>query len=302
MGGTSMLVDQLIQQAKQYYKENNLNIPSNVVEYIANYPPGLSRQVLKSKYNLLCSNFVSQLNPSYSKALSAYDRALEECRRLKYILLTDSSELNNNRDKVRVKCSSCEYIHTTTISSLSGSKFGCLKCTSRNLPWYKRSTELDRIISDRLNGARVSPIPTSQTGFITIKHLDCGSEYTTQLLGVVSPNSKLRATCPNCRPTDRRVTYEGITFGSEFEYECFKVLKPLNPELQVPYNKYINTDRRWVCDFKVNDIWIEVSNFKLDYKNYFDNIENKRVVVESSGGMFFFVTSVKELKELVSLM
>lgn len=53
---------------------------------------------------------------------------------------------------------------------------------------------------------------------------------------------------------------------------------------------------------KIGTFWIEVSNFKTDYKNYFSNIEEKREVVEASGYDFFFVTSEAELKELVSLM
>jgi hypothetical protein len=121
-------------------------------------------------------------------------------------------------------------------------------------------------------------------------------------VGVVSPNSTLRATCPNCRPTDRRVVLEGITFGSDFESKCYLILKPKAPEIHIPYRKYLDTNRKWVCDFKVQDYWIEVSNFKQDYKGYFANIEEKRNVVESSGYTFLFVTSLKELEELVLLM
>lgn len=295
-------ISALIEKAKEYYSTNNFKIPNSVVEYIAKFPPGLSRQMLKDKYGILCSEFVKMLNPSYSKPLSAAERALVECSRLGYTLITDTTLLHNSRDKVSIECIECKTIHTTTITSLAGSKLGCPKCKSGNLPWHKRQEELDSIILSRLNGLRVSSIPRSQSGFITIKHLECNTEYTTQLLGVVSPNSKLRATCPNCRPSDRRVTYNGITFGSEFEYQCYKLLEPLNPEVQVAYAKYIDTNRRWVCDFKIASYWIEVSNFKVDYKGYFSNIEEKRVAVESAGYMFFFVTSIEELKELISLM
>jgi predicted HD phosphohydrolase len=98
------------------------------------------------------------------------------------------------------------------------------------------------------------------------------------------------------------VTLDGHTFGSQFEADCFKVLKKFNPELHVLYSKYLPTTRRWVCDFKIGDYWIEVSNFKQNYKNYFSNIEEKSAVVEANGGMFFFVQSLKELEEIASLM
>lgn len=112
----------------------------------------------------------------------------------------------------------------------------------------------------------------------------------------------MRATCPNCRPTDRRVVLDGITFGSQFEADCYTVLKSHNPELHVRYSDYFNTSRRWVCDFKIGKYWIEVSNFKQDYKNYFSNIEEKQALVESNDEYFFFVRSLSELKELVALM
>lgn len=185
---------------------------------------------------------------------------------------------------------------------MQGTKLGCPKCKSGNLPWHNRKVELVDICKDRLNAEIVSGIPNKQTGYVKLKHV-CGTEYETQLVGIVSPNSRLRATCPNCRTTDRRVIYDNITFGSAFEMECFIKLKHLNPEIHVKYSDYLETNRRWVCDFKAGNYWIEVSNFKIDYKNYFSNIEEKRSLVESyKDNVFFFVTSLKELEELISLM
>jgi hypothetical protein len=159
------------------------------------------------------------------------------------------------------------------------------------------------VLLDQFNSTLISSISPNQTGYITVKHIECSTEYTSQLVGFVSPTTKLRATCPNCRSSDRRVTNEeGITFGSQFELECYVILKPLNPELHVKYAEHFNTDRRWVCDFKIRDIWIEVSNFKQDFKNYFSNIEDKQTLVESNGDNFFFIRSIKELEEFVSIM
>ena len=294
-------INSVLNLIKEYYTTNNYQIPNKVSDYIENYPKGFSRQVLKSKYNVTTAQIVSLLNTEYAKPLSASERVLVEAKRLGYTLLSDLDLISNNRDKVELKCSDCEYIHTTTITSLSGSKLGCPKCKSGNLPWSSRKDELIKLIHDRLDSEIVSDIPSSQTGYIRMRHI-CGTEYTSQLVGVVSPTTTLRATCPNCRPTDRRVVLDGITFGSEFESKCYLILKHKSPELHVPYSKYLNTSRKWVCDFKINSYWIEVSNFKQDYKGYFANIESKRDVVESSGEEFFFVASLKELEELVSLL
>jgi len=291
-----------IELAQTFYKENNLPIPTNVVSYINRYPPGLSRQVLTSKYGIKASEFIKMLNPEYIKPLSAKERLSVEADRLEYEVISDITHITHNRQSITLKCKCCGHKHTTSISSLHGTKLGCPKCKSGNLPWHERYEELASICADRLNAAIVSNIPNNQTGYIKLKHL-CGTEYETQLVGVVSPNSFLRATCPNCRPTDRRVVEDDITFGSRFEADCYIRLKHLAPELHVKYSEYLNTSRRWVCDFKVGNYWIEVSNFKTDYKDYFSNIEDKRNLVESSGEhMFFFVTSLKELDELIYLM
>lgn len=294
-------INSVLDEIKKYYTSNNLNIPTNAVEYIANYPKGFSRQVLKTKYGLTTSQVVMMLNPTYRPPMVAKDRASVEATRLGYTLLTNQTLISNNRDIVLVKCNNCGYEHSTSITSMSGTKLGCPKCKSGNLPWNKRREELEQIAKDRLDSEVISGIPSNQTGYITLRHI-CGTEYTTQLVGIVSPTTTLRGTCPNCRPSDRRITIDGITFGSEFEYKCYLLLQPLSPELHVPYSKYLDTKRKWVCDFKVGVYWIEVSNFKQDFKNYFHNIEEKRDIVDSSGYVFLFVTSLKELEELISLM
>lgn len=294
-------INDLVKIAQSYYKDNNLPIPNNVVEYISSFPKGMSRQMLSSKYGIKCSEFIKYLNPLYEKPKDAKTRALLECERLRYTILTDMDTLSTNRDKVEIKCLDCGNIHTTTIISLQGTIKGCPLCKSGNLPWHKRQEELDILLLDRFGCKRVSNIPDSQNGLLTVIHLVCETEYTTQLVGLVSPNSPKRGSCPNCRDSDRRVVFEGITFGSQFELECYKILSSLNPELHVEYSKYIPTSRRWVCDFKIGDYWIEVSNFKQDFKGYFNNIEEKRQVVENAGFSFFFVTSTKELIDLVTL-
>lgn len=296
-------INSVLNSIREHYTSNNLDIPTKVSEYTENFPKGLSRQVLKTKYNITTSQLLTLLNASYIAPMPARDRVLVEATRLGYEVISDTKLIQHNRDKVSLRCKDCGYEHITSITSMQGSKLGCPKCKSGNLPWHSRKDELVNIARDRLDAEIVSDIPTNQTGYVTLRHI-CGTEYTTQLLGVVNPNSTLRGTCPNCRPTDRRVVVDNITFGSEFESNCYNIIKYKVPEIElhVPYSKYLPTSRRWVCDFKVQDYWIEVSNFKQNFKNYFDNIEEKRAVVESNGGNFLFVTSLKEMQELVSLM
>jgi Zn finger protein HypA/HybF involved in hydrogenase expression len=292
-------LQEAVDTALKFYIENNKLIPNSVVEYIKEFPKGMSRQAIQAKYGIKCSEFVKLLNPSYEKPMEASKRALVEATRLRYKLISDPNTLKTNRDKVSLECLDCGYIHTTTITSLSGSSLGCPLCKSGNLPWYSRKEELEDLLLENFNCELISPIPENETGYIKVKHLECGTEYTSQLVGMVHPNTINRGYCPNCRSTDRRVTLEGITFGSLFESECYKLLKVKNPELHIKYSEYFNTSKKWVCDFKIGNLWIEVSNFKTDYKNYFQNILDKEQLVESNGEYFFFIRSLKEMEDLI---
>jgi len=292
---------ELLTTIRNHYINKGLALPKNVSEYINNYPKGFSRQVLKSKYGLTCAELLSKLSDDYilKDPIAAL---LTCCTRLNYTLLTELDASYRSKSRIDVKCNSCGYINNTTLDSLRLSTKGCVKCTSGNLSWSMREQELKDILLENLGSELVSDIPSNQTGYITIKHLECGTEYTSQLLGIVSPNTRLRGTCPNCRSSDRRVTNEhGITFGSQFELDSYNILKHLKPEVHIEYKKYFNTDRRWVCDFKIGLNWIEVSNFKQDFKGYFTNIVEKERLVESNGHNFFFIRSLKELEEFASI-
>lgn len=296
-------LDSAVQLALKYYETQGIPIPNSAVEYLNSYPPGLSRQVLKSRFNVSTSDFVSKINPKYSKA-SAEDSLRENLTRLRFTM--DSIPANyKSKDSIKVKCLDCGYLHTTTLDSLRGSKLGCPKCKAGNLSWSKRGEELRTLLKSNFDVELISDIPSTQEGVISVRHT-CGTVYSSTLVGFVSPSTLNRATCPNCRTTDRRVTHNGITFGSQFEYECYKLMAPFSPEIQVPYSKHHSTSRLWVCDFvlRINDIryWIEVSNFKQDYKNYFSNIEDKRNFIEEHGDVFLFVTSIKEMKEVIELL
>lgn len=297
----NLTLEEAVSTAITFYIENNFKIPSSVVEYISCFPKGMSRQVIQARYGIKTSEFVKLLNPNYRKPLSAKERVLVECERLNYKLITDPESLSNNRDIVEVECIDCKYNHSTTITSLSGTILGCPKCKSGNLPWIKRQEELDSLILENYKCIRVSEVPTNEVGFLTLKHLVCGTEYTTQLVGLVHPNSKNRGTCPNCRSSDRRVTVNSITFGSQFEADCYTIIAHLNPELHVKYSDYFTTSKRWVCDFKIDNYWVEVSNFKTDYKNYFQNIKDKEQLVEANNNHFFFIRTLKEMEEFASL-
>lgn len=296
-------INEAIKKAKEYFKDTP---PKNVIEYMKDYPKGLSKTMLRTYYGVTTAEFVKLLNPEYENFLDedAFAQLTELCKQLNLRPTLPEgvsvSSYKKKKHRVVTECLLCGYKNETSWDSLRQCTKGCRACGSGNAAWSSRKEELELIIRDRLGGTLVSSIPDNQNLPVTIKCNCCSSEYSTLLVGVVSPQTKLRATCPNCRPTDRRVVYEGVTFHSQFELDIFQVLKKL-PGLRtsVYYRDEIETTRRWVCDFVFEDFLIEASNFKQDYKNYFQNIEDKRSAVVSSGKKFVFITSLKEANSFV---
>lgn len=291
-------INEAIKKAKEYFKDTP---PKNVVEYMKGYPRGLSKTMLKTYYGVTTAQFVKLLNPEYENFLDkdAFAELTEVCLglNLKPILPAgvSPSSYKKKTHRILTECLFCGYTNETTWDSLRQCSKGCRSCGSGNASWSSRKEELELIIRDRLDGVLISSIPANQYLPVSIRCNHCSSEYSTLLVGVVSPQTKLRATCPNCRPTDRRVVYEGVTYHSQFEFEVYQILKQL-PGLRtsVYYKDEVETTRMWVCDFVFEDFLIEASNFKQDYKNYFQNIEDKRSAVVSSGKKFVFITSIKE--------
>lgn len=295
------MLEVFITKALEHYKSKGKALPKSVTEYCDDFPKGCGRTALRENTGLTCSAFLKIINTEYIPPTKSIDKLYEEIEKKQLILLSDiNPSLFKRSDKIKVQCKRCSRVNITTLESLRGSVFGCKSC-GNNLQWSEREEELKNIISSRLDGELISSIPNNQTGYISIRCNKCCSEYTTQLVGVVSPNTELRATCPNCRSSDRRVTYKGKTFSSGFERDCYLLLEPWNPETHVLYKEYFDTTRRISCDFKISNIFIEVSNFKTDYKDYFSNIEYKRSLVGSDPNYsFFFLTSLDEVKDFIN--
>jgi DNA-directed RNA polymerase subunit RPC12/RpoP len=136
-----------------------------------------------------------------------------------------------------------------------------------------------------------------------LKCLTCSDVYSVRASALTNPQSDKQATCPNCRDSDTRVVFDEITFGSQFERDCYKLLRHLKPKLQQLYKDEFNTNRLWTCDFVVGDCWIEVSNYtkySQGYDSYLANIEAKEVVVTNSGKRFFYLTSLREVQDFIN--
>lgn len=296
-------VEELVEFLLEFYKDSK--IPSTSTEYIANYPKGFSRQVLKSKFNLTTSDVLTAINSEYKKPERVSKESLSKiASRLGYRLINFTG--NTSKTIVaNLECVDCGKKHSTTYESLRISRLGCRFCKSKNISYREAPERLEPHLL-RLNAELVSEIPKNQTGKVTLKHKLCGTEYTTLLVGVVSPNSAQRGTCPNCRTSDTRVAFEGTIFGSQFELDCFKLIKEYTNkiDLQVPYSTLIDTERRWTADFVINNNEIiEVSSFRpQDHPKYYTNIEEKVFELSKYPNLSInFFNSLKDLQTYLDI-
>lgn len=291
-----MKLPEAIEKAKVFYKD--IGVPNTVTEYMANSPPGLSRTTLKAKLDLTAGQFLSHIGSSYQEQVPTIDKLRELMKERKHVLLNKVDSCTKNTP-LSMECSKGHKFNTYW-GTYRITKVGCKACAS-NLELKYRKEEIDNRAS--LLGSKVLEYPESQQKRVHLKCLGCGEEYSILGVKLMNPNTDNEGTCPNCRITDTRVTFEGITFGSQFERECYKLLKHLNPKLQVRYSHTFNTTRRWVCDFVIGDVWVEVSSFRKDskgYNSYLSNIEEKREIVESHGLAFKYLTSLREVKDFIN--
>lgn len=292
-----MKLDEAIKIAKEYYQ--NKTIPKTVTEYMGDYPSGLSRTSLKSKLGLTAGQFLEKIGSSYTKMESTGSKLSNLAKARGHRVLSDVSTITKST-KVSLICSE-GHEFTTYWDSYVQCKTGCKSC-SGNLELYSRVEDLEnraKLLNVSLVG---KPTSGNQLNYLQLKCNICSEEYSCRIGRFLSPTSDKEGTCPNCRSSDTRVTYSGLTFGSQFERECFKLLEHKDPMLQVRYSDYFNTTRQWTCDFVIEDCWIEVSSFRKDsqgYDSYLKNINNKRDVVESGGKRFIYLTSLREVEDFI---
>ena len=297
-----MKVDkELVNTLTEYYKGN---YPKTTSEYVQNYPKGFSRQVLKSKYNLNCRDLLDYLN-NQEPQKTTLQKFLEGCesRGLEVLDKDIDSRTFVKNTKTKVRCLGCQSEFETYWDTLSQTKKGCKSCVGM-LEWAYRKNEIELLVASK--GYDILEMPSNITLHSSEKLVlrcgKCGSAFCQKLKEIKHPRTDNGGSCPNCRDTDRRVSYQGITFGSQFERDCYKVFESLdlleNLRLQVPY-KELNSERQWSCDFVYEDFWIEVSNFKIDYKNYLANIEEKREFISSKSKSFKFFSKVSDLRKFI---
>jgi hypothetical protein len=290
-----MKLEEAVSTCLKFY---GTEVPKTVSEYIANYPKGLSRQVLKGKFDLTTGQFLKLLGSSYQEPIATKDKFIKACaeRGLSIISIADYITKNTLVD---VQCNTCKDLFSTYWGTLSLTKIGCQNCAG-----CKKLSERPEFLqekADKVNSTVLS-VPENNADKIWLKCKGCATEYSITTTHLTNPSTDKTATCPNCRDSDHRVTHEGITFGSQFERECYKLLKHLQPKIQQRYSTCFPTSRQWTCDFVIGDYWVEVTSYTKNssgFATYSKNIEDKRALVESVGKSFIYLTSLREVRDFI---
>lgn len=291
-----MKLEEVIIKCKEFYGND---LPKTVSEYIANYPKGLSRQVLKKRYNLTTGEFLQVLGSSYIPLEPTKDKFLKKCI---VVGLTPRGvpRTMTKTTKVIVECQTCRDTFETYWDTLSQAEKGCRSCAGNKQLYLREGFLTEK--AEKVN-SKVVTLPKNNKDYMKLQCNVCDTIYSVQASKLTNPQTDKQATCPNCRDSDTRVVYEEITFGSQFERECYKLLKHLTPELQVLYKETFTTDRLWTCDFVIDDYWIEVSSYTKNsqgYGSYSSNIALKEDLVNSNGKHFIYLTSLREVNDFIN--
>jgi len=300
--------EEVFKKLRAYYL--NKKIPNTVTEYAKDYPPGYSRTMLKSSYDLTVSEVLYNINDTYIKSndsILAKNNLDEIVKKLNLTLL---NSYTNKHTKLEVRCNICNDINITTYDSIKLSKYGCRVCAN-NKPLTKESaiTKLkslsdrylineDTIISESINRSWLT------TNTIEFKCLDCNTVFTRNAsYCYYRGNNKM---CPSCNPSKvRPVTYKNITFNSTFEYECYKLLEEYNPITHFKYKSIIkNCTNQYVGDFLIANTIIEVTSYNANseydkFKKHTNTLSLKQDLAIKAGFSFYVIRSLPELENLI---
>lgn len=127
----------------------------------------------------------------------------------------------------------------------------------------------------------------------------CGLEWKVRPESLLRTNP--RARCPECFPRkvkktwSQTIDFEGITFSSAFEKDCYVLLSEKFGPSDITCQKLYLAHRRLTCDFYIAsiDTYIEVSTIKKVW--YLERIYQKRRLVDK----FFFASSLLELSSFL---
>lgn len=296
-----------------YLIDNNLEPPNNVSEYDSltarmhvYHRPTLSR------HGITCTELLRAINPDYIDAVTKASNGFDYYYRIADKLGLDAANISGIPDakfhqtcKLQITCRDCGFISELSGSSLNRRKNGCKRCSGA-AKWELRLQEYLSIVESR--GVRLldPPEDTINSSAVRLSCLKCSTEFHRAFSTIIGP--KYTVDCPTCVPAPifGKLGYKSIVDGHEFdskiESDTYKLLKnKFSVEVQVPYTKLCKSTHSFVADFVLDNVLVvEVSSFnRKHHREYFDKIELKKKIIESSGLLFQFFNSLAEVKRFL---
>lgn len=296
-----------------YYKGE---YPKSVTEYMGNYPTGHSRTTLASKYGITVAKLLAELS-DYKNPISkdaSNDKVVSKCFDENMTILCDISSISLKDVKFVIQCNNCSYIHTTSKSSYLLSIKGCVGCSGHiRLTKSVAVAKLNSTYKDYTFDTNSIPDNPTQSVCrnisIELAHNICGSTFYRNLQYLL--DGRGNNMCANCYPSKvYNSIYEGITFNSKFELECYKLIVDTigkeNVCTHIRYRDIIHTDRKWTADFLLWNIMIlEVTSYSSDseydkFKAHSSNLADKECAVLLDNKYLFRVArSLPELRKIL---
>ena len=304
-------MEKLIELMQEFYREK---LPSTVAEYTSNYPIGYSRTALKKNYNLTVSQLLEIINIKYKNIYtlkSSIENLYAICSKLHIKLVTDISTYKTIRKtQLEFICEKCNEKYYTTYDSLKLCTYGCANCAGNKPHTINNMWE---ILAEKYKEYTILEFPNkvnrnSMTGAIIKLRHSCGTEITRNLAHIWYREA--HKMCHNCWPSKvYNVEFEGNTFNSKFEVECYKLLQATNNEikLHVKYKDLHNEcTKHWRCDFIVNNYIIEVTSYSPNsehekFISHANNLIEKELFVKKflTNYKFIVIRSLPELDKFI---
>lgn len=304
-------MEKLVDLMQEFYREKP---PSSVKEYMSNYPAGYSKTSLKKNYNLTVSQLLEIINIRYKNSYtlkSSVENLYTICSKLHIKLITDITNYKSIR-KIQLEfiCERCNEKYSTTYDSLKLCTYGCAKCAG-NKPHI--ASNMVEILTLKYKDYTILEFPdkvsrSSMVGSIIKLRHNCGTEISRNLAHVWYREA--HKMCHHCWPSNvYNVEFEGNTFNSKFEVDCYKLLQSTNNSIKihVRYKELHNEcTKYWKCDFIVNNYIIEVTSYNQnsEYEKFIshaNNLKEKELFVKKflTNYKFIVIRSLPELDKFI---
>ena len=295
-----MRLEDTIKFCKDWFAENNIQIPKTVREWNSGrsgktIPPGCTYATLR-KQGIKVSEVLNGLLGSAS--IRAYSTISDDtlCSGVGLTFLG-----KEGKENILYSCNSCGGQYSTRKGTIKrwSDKNQCYCSMCRSASGKTKPIEYyDKFLTDSFKALSYNK------GIITILHKPCGTSFTRTNAHVQSLDGSTDLQCPCCSESlFSSKTKDG--FMSIVERDCILHLQKSFPLLDVEreklYSDIIDTDRKFRADVFIPTLGvvIEITSKGNNLPKYSERLKEKINLLESKGILVYVATSKNEIEDIV---